>query len=187
VREKTNISIYPLIVFTAVDDDDEDKENKPKNAAEESDRKSMPPPRGPPPPRSAGRGRGRSSKTAEAKPPKPQAYDLVRDLANGFERNLTPEEIVGSVMHDKRLLYLVKWKEAEEDDTDLVMASEANVKCPQVVIRYLEKLVTFRAQPNGVNGQGASIVIDGGDVVDGHVFQSGGGGANEQDVATGTA
>ena len=86
---------------------------------------------------------------------KPRPYDLTRDLANGFERNLTPEKITGVVRHNNRLLYMMKWQEAEEDDTDLVMAVDANEKCPQIVIQYLQTLVSFRSAPASAEGETA--------------------------------
>lgn len=64
----------------------------------------------------------------------------------GFARGLEPERIVGSTDESGELVFLVEWKGSKW--ADLVPAREANVKCPQVVIKYYEKhLVWMRASP----------------------------------------
>ena len=49
----------------------------------------------------------------------------------GFARGLEADEIVGATDDGGKLKFLIRWKNGPQ--TDIVLAKEANEKCPQVV------------------------------------------------------
>lgn len=59
----------------------------------------------------------------------------------GFGRGLEAEEILGATDVGGSLKFLIKWKGHKQQD--LVLAEEANVKCPQVVIKFYESQLTW--------------------------------------------
>ncbi|KAG5312567.1 CBX5 protein, partial [Acromyrmex insinuator] len=65
----------------------------------------------------------------------------------GFKRELEADKILGLSADDNgKLMYLIQWKGT--DAVDMVSASETNVKCPQIVIRFYEDRITWKRTKN---------------------------------------
>lgn len=68
--------------------------------------------------------------------PKPEINKL-----NGFERGLKPERIIGATDTSGELMFLMKWEGT--DEADLVRSVDARSKCPQLIIEFYEKHLTW--------------------------------------------
>lgn len=65
--------------------------------------------------------------------------------ASGFDRGLKPERIIGATDTSGELMFLMKWMGT--DEADLVRSKEARQKCPQLIIEFYEKNLTWNS-PN---------------------------------------
>jgi len=63
----------------------------------------------------------------------------VHDVSNVLEK--IPDRILGASDSTGHLMFLMKWKGLEE--SDLISAEEANLMCPQVVIKFYESKLSW--------------------------------------------
>lgn len=85
-------------------------------------------------------------KAKKAKKLEQTVNELPSEFESGFDKGLIPEKILGLNEHKGELMCLMAWKGIEEPE--MVPAKKANLLCPQIVIEFYEKQLTFIDPPN---------------------------------------
>jgi len=82
--------------------------------------------------------------TDEGGPKKKKKNESKR--ANGFDRGMVAEEILGATETSGEVHFLIKWKNV--NDAELVPSRITNLKIPQMVIAFYEARLTWSTNSN---------------------------------------
>ena len=70
----------------------------------------------------------------------------VEENTTGFDNGLEPNDILGATDSLGQLMFLMEWKNS--DETELVPAKVAYVKCPDIVFKYYENNLKWNQNNN---------------------------------------
>lgn len=62
-------------------------------------------------------------------------------FSKGFEEGWIATEIIGALEYKSELIFLMKWK--NNNKAEMVKAKDANIQCPQVVIKFYESRIRW--------------------------------------------
>ncbi|KAI1301790.1 Chromobox -like protein 3 [Halotydeus destructor] len=106
------------------------EEEAKKEATEASTSRRFRHPKGAP---NASEGQGSQRKSGQQEQHRLEKHD---EPPRGWARGLEPEEVLGVTIENAIILYLIKWVGC--DEADLVLGSDLAVRCPRLIINYLE-------------------------------------------------
>lgn len=90
---------------------------------------------------------------SDSQPVKKKAQD--EHHRRGFDRGLQPDRIIGATDSSGELMFLIKWQGC--DEADLVSSKTANVKCPQIVIKFYEERLTWHSGTTCEDGENKDV------------------------------